>query len=188
MCVSTLAEICRKYGDSQANPFKLAHMYWHKAHPLYEECQCLPGKTRCDRVQVLLPPLSTRRIRPEPFAQAKRAVIFGRSFTFPWEYPNQGLPSEDNSGNNMVSEEMSPNAQEPLVSDSSLGSSIQTAITNNNRDSPQDSRIPSNQVSQPALLSPAPANESKSKLGGSESWFSRWKKTLLGRNSGKYEE
>ena len=82
---------------------------------------------------------------------------------------------------------MSPNAQEPLVSDSSLGSSIQTAITNN-RDSPQDSRISSNQVSQSALSSPGPANESRSKLGGSESWFSRWKKILLGRNSGKYEE
>lgn len=95
-CVSTVDEICRRHGNSQAEPFRLANgIHWHKPHLLFEECCCVPGASTCDRVQVLLPPFSTRIRRPEPFAEGRGGVIFGRSRAFTWTYPNQGTPVRD---------------------------------------------------------------------------------------------
>jgi hypothetical protein len=95
-CVSTVDEICRRHGNSQAEPFRLANgIHWHKPHLLFEKCSCVPGASTCDRVQVLLPPLSTRIRRPEPFAEGRGGVIFGRSKAFTWTYPNQGTPIRD---------------------------------------------------------------------------------------------
>ncbi|ERF69251.1 hypothetical protein EPUS_09068 [Endocarpon pusillum Z07020] len=38
-CVSTVDEICQKWGDKEANPFQLVQgIYWHKTHLLFERC------------------------------------------------------------------------------------------------------------------------------------------------------
>ncbi|KAF4626411.1 hypothetical protein G7Y89_g11749 [Cudoniella acicularis] len=92
-CVSTVDEICRRYGNSQADPFRLANgINWHKPQLLFEQCHCRPGASVCDRVQVLLPPLSARIRRPEPFAEGRGAVIFGKGKTCVWRHPNRGTP------------------------------------------------------------------------------------------------
>lgn len=97
VCVSTLDEICRRYGDSQMTPFKLAHdIYWYKGSLLFEKCGCRTKAERCDRVQELLPfPMSKLKGRPEPFKKPNGAVIFGRSRAFPLEFPNRGPPREE---------------------------------------------------------------------------------------------
>lgn len=93
--VSTLESICEKYGDSEANPLELAQgIYWHKADKLFEACDCDSARksTKCDRVQVLLPPSLGSKRHPHPFKYQEGAVIFGRSKKYSLHWPNTGPP------------------------------------------------------------------------------------------------
>jgi hypothetical protein len=126
-CVSTIDQLCSQYGNSQSNTFRLAHdTYWHKAHLLFEKCKCTPERLVCDRVQVLLPHISTRKKRPEPFAQEKGAVIFGRSSRFSWQYPNRGPPTQDVDRGPEEDDELPDRVRGLLLahSDSGLGTSF----------------------------------------------------------------
>lgn len=94
-CTSMLWDICKKYGDRDSKPLELASgVYWHKPDKLYESCECSTGDdlAPCERVQVLLPKLSTRKKLGEPFEKLDGAVIFGKSKRFPWTWPNVGDP------------------------------------------------------------------------------------------------
>jgi hypothetical protein len=130
-CVSTLDEICMRHGNSQARHFELVNgINWHKPQLLFETCDCPSGVSVCDRVQVLLPPLSTQSRRPEPFLEGRGAVIFGRSKTFAWRYPNQGTPTRGFDDQLVTSYALS-NGLSKLMgnlspSDSGMGSSIST--------------------------------------------------------------
>ena len=78
--ISTLREICTKYGDSDVDPPELVQgICWHKADKLFESCECKPGRksTTCDRVQVLLPRSIGLKKHPHPFNNRNGAVIFG---------------------------------------------------------------------------------------------------------------
>jgi hypothetical protein len=77
--IPSLQKICATQGDLHSNPLQIAKdIYWHKAHKLYEPCACKAGDA-CDPVQVLLPPLSTKKQHPDPFTVPTGAVIFRRS-------------------------------------------------------------------------------------------------------------
>lgn len=94
---SMLKEICRKQGNHDARPMSLVNeVCWHKPDILYEPCECMPSSPTgaCDRVQVLLPSSLSPRRHPQPFAFQRAAVVFGRSKTFPWYWPNHGDPVE----------------------------------------------------------------------------------------------
>lgn len=106
-----LARIIKENGSSVSNPLKLAPgIFWHTPAQLFEPCAC-KGKAHrilgvakqktCDRVQVLLSPVSRRlsAIRtssPNAFNLNKDgAVIFGRSKTFPLLWPDRGDPQQE---------------------------------------------------------------------------------------------
>ena len=79
-CVSTVDEICQKWGEREINAFQLVKgIYWHQTHLLFEKCQCIPGgEYVCDRAQILLPKMSRQKVRMDPFQHGEGAVIFGR--------------------------------------------------------------------------------------------------------------
>ena len=103
-CTSDLANILAWKGDVDATPMKLASgIYWHKAHKLFEDCECkgeatkrrlFPQRKTCDRVQVLLPPSLGRKQHPGLLGTGG-AVIFGRSTRYPWRWPDHGLPEQE---------------------------------------------------------------------------------------------
>lgn len=106
--------------DPDARAVKLSpHAYWHKAHRLFEECDCahVDGK-ECDRVQVLLPrvTIGAKRHPGSEILSSKQyeqaAVIFGRSRRWRWRWRSKGDPkfedgpsdNESDSGISMGSE------------------------------------------------------------------------------------
>ncbi|KAG9230363.1 hypothetical protein BJ875DRAFT_158352 [Amylocarpus encephaloides] len=97
-CISTLKAIACQHGDCESDPLELADgIYWHKPDKLFHSCDCKRGgsKSGCERVQVLLHPVSVGpKKHPEPFEYIRGAVIFGRSRRFRWMYPNKGEPIE----------------------------------------------------------------------------------------------
>ena len=99
VCTRNLHEICMKNGDTDSNPLELAQrIYWYKADKLFEPCKCkfnpLQLGHACDRIQVLLPPLSVNsKKHPDPFNNDRGAAIFGRSKRFNWYWPNVGDPA-----------------------------------------------------------------------------------------------
>ena len=96
--IATLKEIACQHGDCESDPLELADgIYWHRPDKLFEPCDGKRGswKSCCDRVQVLLPPMSVgSKKHPRPFDCNDGAVIFGRSKRFQWLYPND--PNEGN--------------------------------------------------------------------------------------------
>lgn len=115
-----LRQICTVYDDPSRRAVKLSrHAYWHKAHSLFEECNCADAdvKELCDRIQVLLPQ-ATVGAKTHPGAEVlnsakydQAAVIFGRSRYWRWRYRSKGKPkfqdgssdSESDSGISMGS-------------------------------------------------------------------------------------
>ncbi|KAF2194583.1 hypothetical protein K469DRAFT_686592 [Zopfia rhizophila CBS 207.26] len=123
--VSDLREMMKRKGDVAATPMKLADgIYWHKAGKLFEPCECerqplkralgpLRWPTKCDRVQVLLPPSLGHKKHPGSL-ESNGAVIFGRSERYKWIFPERGHPKPGNEeGEELAAPE-----------DSGLGSSI----------------------------------------------------------------
>lgn len=96
VCITTLHEICMKNGDTESSPLELAKgIYWYTADKLFEPCKCKSDQlgSICDRIQVLLPPLSIgSQKHPDPFNNCRGAAIFGRSRRFDWHWPNVGSP------------------------------------------------------------------------------------------------
>lgn len=86
--------------DPDARAVKLSpHAYWHKAHRLFEECDCAHFKGKeCDRVQVLLPraTIGAKRHPGSEILSSKQyeqaAVIFGRSRRWRWRWRSEGDP------------------------------------------------------------------------------------------------
>ncbi|MCJ1466973.1 hypothetical protein MMC07_005595 [Pseudocyphellaria aurata] len=118
--ISTLRNICERYGNSEAKPLELVDgIYWHKAGKLFEACDCKSsGKdTKCDRVQVLSPPSFGSKTHPDPFKNQEGAVIFGRSEKYSLHWPKVGRPKETTS---------EQDTEDDLPNDSGLGTSITT--------------------------------------------------------------
>lgn len=113
-----LRQICKVTNDTDSGAIRLTrNAHWHKAHCLFEHCNCVATSDRiCDRIQVLLPPkiVGTKRhpgaevLNDEVCQQA--AVIFGRSSFWKWRWDNQGDPvpddgiAEDNTDNGISME------------------------------------------------------------------------------------
>jgi len=131
-----LERIIRQEGSASCNPIKLApDIFWNYSDKALTACECegrsnkgkAPAHTfrpsillhrRCDRVQVLLPgKLAITRRNPTNSAgciTADSAFIFGRTELFPWRWPDQGEPKQEdpsegtastsgNSGGNLLS-------------------------------------------------------------------------------------
>ena len=102
-----LARILHQEGSAHSNPMKLAPgIYWDPSTPAFEPCTC-DGHTgpallrrRCDRVQVLLPGklarISGTKAAPNRVSVDENcAIIFGKSDTFPWRWPDLGDPKPE---------------------------------------------------------------------------------------------
>lgn len=129
-----LERIIRENGSAASTPLKLAPgIFWHKPGALFEACAC-KGKAApsmfgvamqrsCDRVQVLLPGpkpgpssihvwgrqlpgMHVQQPSPPLKLQAEGAVIFGRSETFPWRWPESGDPQQEAAAASAQSDEM----------------------------------------------------------------------------------
>jgi hypothetical protein len=127
-CTSTLKEICKRQGNYDSNPLELASgVYWHNPDKLFEPCEC--KSKGCDRVQVLLPRSFGTKKHPRPFDCDNGAVIFGRSWRFPWHWPSEGDPVEGGSSEN--EDEASD------FHDSGLGSNLSQSASNSANIGPQ---------------------------------------------------
>ncbi|KAK0637398.1 hypothetical protein B0T17DRAFT_108930 [Bombardia bombarda] len=123
-----MARILRQEGSATSKPMKLAPgVFWQKPTVAFEPCACqaksksaeilgmsLGMQRSCDRVQVLLPRNLLLRqdsssssstntggaenSRRTAVMSTEGAVIFGRSDTFPWRWPEQGDPRQDTEG------------------------------------------------------------------------------------------
>jgi len=118
-----LTRIVRQEGSSISSPVKLAPgIFWNQFQVTLDRCGCegRTGKGKapagilrasssllhppCDRVQVLLPPRSA--LIPRGTATSAKpieldpdsAFIFGRSELFPWRWPDQGDPQQEDLG------------------------------------------------------------------------------------------
>lgn len=179
VCVSTLDEICRRYGNSQETPFRLANdVYWHKPHLLFEKCNCSHETSQCDRAQVLLQSSTTCTARPEPFAHASGAVIFGGIRSFPWTYPSRDPPNEDIAFAREPShDEMRfRRALDATVPDSGLGSSVSTQTVSADRITPS------------AESSSFPYREFRSRLIRTPSMLKMLKQKIRRRRKRRQEE
>lgn len=163
-----LERIIRENGSAASTPLKLAPgIFWHKPGALFEACAC-KGKApnmfgvamqrSCDRVQVLLPgpsPLPSIWSRQVPVMQpsplrleAQGAVIFGRSETFPWRWPESGDPQQEaasTQGDDMDLTDsgvgMSSTESQSLTSPEPSQSAARTSVTSVTSDEP--TRLPS---------------------------------------------
>lgn len=99
--VSDLKDILDKHGSVTAGLWQLVDkIYWYSPDRLFEPCQCKenPAQKPCDRVQVLLPARSLRRLTKNwksPMALGDQgAVIFGHSRTIPLKWTDRGEVKE----------------------------------------------------------------------------------------------
>jgi hypothetical protein len=160
-----LQEICTKYGDTNSNPLELAQgIYWYKADKLFESCKCKSKSERldstCDRIQVLLPPLSIgSKKHPDPFNNRSGAAIFGRSRRFDWHWPDVGSPVAKTPPEHDTDEDTNLSDSDPGISmnTSSLGASRHGGSITSRTD--PRSNLPSPEV-QGRITSSGPVQES----------------------------
>jgi hypothetical protein len=153
VCTTTLQEICRKNGDTESDPLELVQdIYWYKADKLFESCACKFNRfgQTCDRVQVLLPPLSVgSKKHPDPFQNINGAAIFGRSRRFKWHWPNVGSPEVGTQSEHDTDDEDN-------LADSGLGTDISTSALEASRsaDSVAPETPPTSEMSPPETQVP----------------------------------
>jgi hypothetical protein len=95
--VSDLNDILDKWGSTTKGLWQLVDkIYWHSPDRLFESCRCTGDTSQkpCDRIQVLLPANSLRRLTRKWRSPAtlgdKGAVIFGHSRTIPLKWGDRG--------------------------------------------------------------------------------------------------
>ncbi|KAK0644616.1 hypothetical protein B0T16DRAFT_392934 [Cercophora newfieldiana] len=138
-----LTRILLQEGSAESNPLKLAPgVYWTPSTSAFE-CTCnshsglVPRlQRRCDRVQILLPGKLARTLNPsKPAAlqtplNADCALIFGKSNTFPWKWPDLGDPKpEDFSENTASSGNLPSDTSSSRLSSFSPSTSGQSQVT-----------------------------------------------------------
>jgi hypothetical protein len=120
-----LSRIVRQEGSAVSNPVKLAPgIFWNPSTTAFERCACDDRATRgksqpdilrqlallrkpCDRVQVLLPSKLALVTRGDAatmgLIDTNSAIIFGKSELFPWRWPDQGDPKQEDPAEASVS-------------------------------------------------------------------------------------
>jgi hypothetical protein len=97
VCVSTLEDIRRQYGDCDDGILQLARgIYCHIPDKLYESCECKrgSGKTGCgDRAQAFSSYASSKN-QSKVFDYRLGAVIFGKNRKYRLRWPSKGEPVE----------------------------------------------------------------------------------------------
>lgn len=138
VCVSTVAEICRKRHLDSSESIELAEgIHWYQPHLLFENRNC--GRSyctqACDRLQVLSERRkgwsSRQRRRPEPSKHRDGALIFGK-LTHVRNSPFETHPDEGNQ-----------TMMDDVVDDSGLGSSISDSLSPQSGPSRSDTAVQS---------------------------------------------
>lgn len=129
--IAQLQEICDEIGHVNSKRLELVQgLYWHQGGELFKSCcdgDCSP---LCDRVQVLLPELSSGADKPPvPFTgNVDGAVIFGHSKRIPKWWPKNSKLAPVDSAAECLKEDSMPISLEASQSlslqDSGLGSSV----------------------------------------------------------------
>jgi hypothetical protein len=161
-----LARILRQEGSAMSSPVKLAPgIFWNPSTTAFECCACddpvNKGKSQvdiilrlahlrrpCDRVQVLLPSIQAIVAREDAAAMGSidinSAFIFGRSELFPWKWPDEGDPKQED-------------LNEASVSSSGVGVNFLTTASTSSTRSPStsgQSRVEASSTPPTTSLSP----------------------------------
>lgn len=136
MSTSMLKEIFINFGKIDKDSLQIARdIYLHQSGHVYEKCKCSSGMSTCNRSQMVLPHLSTRKKNPKLiFSQENGALIFGKRGKSGWSYPPTGPPKfsatddESETGLSGPLEHLRP--QNATLSDSGYGTITSTSSPN----------------------------------------------------------